>query len=92
VSLLLELGSTEALSMEPENSGVSLSSCLNARRHAASSVDIFATIALMDVGCLLIVRTDLPPGEKLQNPPLVKWQYTDGRPVLQKPTYAFVTL
>jgi hypothetical protein len=37
----------------------------------------------MDVGCLLIVRTDLPPGEKLQNPPLMQWQYADGRPVSQ---------
>jgi hypothetical protein len=55
-------------------------------------LNLLAAIGLMDVGCLLIVRTDLPPGEKLQNPPLMHWQYADGRPVLQKPTYAFVTL
>ena len=32
--------------MEPENSEVSLSSCLNARRHAASSLDISAFIII----------------------------------------------
>ena len=37
----------------------------------------------MDVGGLLILRTDLPPREKLQNPPLMQWQYADGRPVSQ---------